>query len=195
MKQKISELMDGELGQAECPAPLAALREEGEARDAWRMYHLISDSLQETRLLSAGFAQRVAARIAEEATVVAPGREPVRTAQRQWFALSAAASMAAVALVAWLAFAPQQTPAPAAPLAQAPQAPSPTAVQPVATAQEPAQVPPPAGATAQEPAQVPPPAGATDYLLAHQGYSPRNSLLGVAPYVRSVSSEAAPRRP
>ena len=34
-----------------------------------------------------------------------------------------------------------------------------------------------------------------EYLLAHQAYSPRNSLLGVAPYVRSVSAEAAPGKP
>ena len=29
-----------------------------------------------------------------------------------------------------------------------------------------------------------------DYLLAHQVYSPRNSLQGVVPYVRTVSAEA-----
>jgi hypothetical protein len=38
--------------------------------------------------------------------------------------------------------------------------------------------------------QVSPPDSANDYLYAHQGYSPRNSLQGVAPYVRMVSSES-----
>ncbi len=183
MKSKISELMDGELGRDEAKGPLAALGEEGEAREAWRVYHLISDSLRETGVLSAGFAQRVAARLAEEATVMAPLREEARPMPRHWFALSAAASIAAVALVGWLAFAPQQGAVPGAQLAQVPQA------QPVA-----AQAIRPV-AVVKEPAQVPPPAGAADYLFAHQGYSPRNSLLGVAPYVRSVSGESTPPKP
>jgi len=41
-------------------------------------------------------------------------------------------------------------------------------------------------------AQVPPPDSANDYLYAHQGYSPRNSLQGVAPYVRTVSGQTRP---
>ncbi len=45
-------------------------------------------------------------------------------------------------------------------------------------------------APATDLAQVPPPDATNDYLLAHQGYSPRNSLQGVAPYVRTVSSDA-----
>ena len=32
-----------------------------------------------------------------------------------------------------------------------------------------------------------------DYLLAHQSYSSRGSLQGVAPYVRTVSDTARPR--
>jgi hypothetical protein len=36
---------------------------------------------------------------------------------------------------------------------------------------------------------VAPPEAANDYLLAHQGYSPRISLQGMAPYVRTVSSD------
>jgi hypothetical protein len=41
-------------------------------------------------------------------------------------------------------------------------------------------------------AQVQPPDSANDYLYAHQVYSPRNTLQGVAPYVRMVSGEARP---
>jgi hypothetical protein len=37
------------------------------------------------------------------------------------------------------------------------------------------------------------PREANDYLLAHQSYSPRNSLQGVAPYVRTVSDTSRPR--
>jgi hypothetical protein len=44
-------------------------------------------------------------------------------------------------------------------------------------------------AAARRPAQVPLPSGADDYLLAHQGFSPRVSLQGMAPYVRTVSEQ------
>jgi hypothetical protein len=37
------------------------------------------------------------------------------------------------------------------------------------------------------PAIVPLPNAANDYLLAHQGFSPRLDLQGMAPYVRTVS--------
>jgi sigma-E factor negative regulatory protein RseA len=150
MKEKISALMDGELDAAEV---IDELRVEGEALDTWRTYHLISDAMRDTRLLSPGFTARVAERLAAEPTVLAPIRKP-QPVQR--FALAAAAGVAGVALVGWMAFAPQ------------PQA-------PVAVAKAPA------------PAAIPLSASANDYLLAHQGFSPRVSLQGMAPYVRTVA--------
>ena len=79
--------------------------------------------------------------------------------------------MAAVALVGWLAFGLQDK-----------------GTELARVAPGGAQIPPVA-------AQVAPPATANDYLYAHQGMSPRNSLQGVAPYVRMVSGEAvAPKR-
>jgi sigma-E factor negative regulatory protein RseA len=165
MKARISELLDGELESRETAGPLDALRAEGEARDTWRSYHLIGDAMRDTRMLSAGFAARVAARIADEPTVMAPARiAPARPRQR-WQLLSAAASLAAIALVGWVAFGPQED-----------------------TAQV-AVAPAPAQALQTVVAQVPPPSSANDYLYAHQGLSPRNSLQGVAPYVRMVSSD------
>jgi sigma-E factor negative regulatory protein RseA len=183
MKAKISALMDGELERHEAPATLAALQNDGDAREAWRTYHLISDALRETRALSADFARRVAERLAEEPTVIGPGRlAPETGLQRaRWLVLSAAASIAAAALVGWLAFGPQQGAGPAPQLAQraAPQ-----------LAQTAAPSAPP-----KEAASVPPPEAANDYLLAHQGYSPRVSLQGMAPYVRLVAGGAETRKP
>jgi len=171
MKRRISELMDGELDGHEAGAMLAVLREEGEAREAWRAYHLISDTLHDTRLLSPDFAARVAERVAREPTVLAPAAQPVTQRARR-AVLTAVASVAAVALVGWLAFAPQQVGE--VPVAEAPRA------APVVKA---------------ETVRVPPPAAADDYLLAHQRYSPRNSLQGMAPYVRTVSGETGARKP
>lgn len=164
MKTRISALMDGELERHEAASPLDALREDGDARAAWRTYHLIGDTMRDTRMLSPGFAQRVAAKLAGEPTVMAPSRLVPRPERPRWQLLSAAASVAAVALVGWLAFVPQNESGLAPQVAQAPQN----------------------GSVAQ----VQPPESANDYLYAHQGYSPRNSLQGVAPYVRMVSSES-----
>jgi sigma-E factor negative regulatory protein RseA len=173
MKARISELLDGELNAREAAGSLDALCGGGEARDTWRRYHLISDAMRDTQLLSAGFAARVAAKIAEEPTVMAPARVagPSGTSSRpRWQFLSAAASLAAVALVGWMAFGLQDNPVQVAKTEPAAES------APVATA------------------QVAPPAAANDYLYAHQGLSPRNSLQGVAPYVRMVSGETVVRK-
>ena len=157
MKDKISALMDGELDGRAADEALELLGRDREAADTWRLYHLMSDAMHGQRhVLSAGFVERCAARLATEPAVLAPGALPGRT-PLQRYAFAAAASLAAVALVAWLAFAPQPHSQP--PLAQA--------QPPVLT--------------------VSLPDAANDYLLAHQGFSPRMSLLGIAPYVRTVA--------
>jgi sigma-E factor negative regulatory protein RseA len=171
MKAKISALMDGELGTQELREPLDALDQDGEARDTWRTYHLISDALRGGALLASDCAPRVAQRLAQEPALVGPLPGAVRLPERaRWFVPSAlAASVAAVAFVGWVALAPQQGPGPApAPIAQ---------VQPP-----------------KEPAQLPVTSATQDYLIAHQLFSPRNSLQGMAPYVRSVSDQAVARK-
>jgi sigma-E factor negative regulatory protein RseA len=152
MKERISELMDGELEDQAAGELIQALGSRREALDTWRVYHLISDAIRENQPLP-------------QAAIA-----PVQP--RRWVALPIAASLAAVSLVGWLAFAPQQD-APQPALAQAPPQ------VPVATA----------------PALVPLPSATSDYLLAHQGFSPRVSFQGMAPYVRSVSAEARGARP
>jgi sigma-E factor negative regulatory protein RseA len=157
MTEKISALMDGELEARAADEALELLRRDGEAADTWRLYHLMSDAMHGQRqLVSARFVERVAARLATEPALFASGGLPGRT-PLQRYALAAAASLAAVALVAWLAFAPQ-----------------PQLQPPLAQAQPPALT-------------VSLPDAANDYLLAHQGFSPRVSLQGMAPYVRSVA--------
>ena len=164
MKERLSELMDGELDDKSAAEVIKALGSDREAVRAWRTYQLISDAMRQSRLLSADFTARFSGRLAQEPTVFAP--RAMQTESRKWLAMSAAASVAAVALVAWVAFAPQPDVKSAAPLAQA----------------EP------------KPNIVPLPSAANDYLLAHQGFSPRVSLQGMAPYVRTVSEQAVEPR-
>jgi sigma-E factor negative regulatory protein RseA len=155
MKEEISALMDGELEGRAADEALELLRRDGEAAATWLLYHLMSDAMHGQRqLLSPRFAERVAAKLAAERAVLGAGALPGRTPLAR-YALAAAASLAAVALVGWLAFAPPPQPA-------------------VAQAQ------PPAPAVSL-------PDAANDYLLAHQGFSPRMSLQGMAPYVRTVA--------
>jgi sigma-E factor negative regulatory protein RseA len=166
MKDRLSALMDGELDDKSAAETIQALGSDREALQIWSTYQLISDAMRQSRLLSGGFTARVTERLAAEPTVLAP--RAMEGESRRWVALSAAASLAAVALVGWLAFAPQ--PHVPAPVAQ---------VQPVS---EP------------KPTMVPLPSAANDYLLAHQGFSPRISLQGMAPYVRTVSEQTVEPR-
>jgi sigma-E factor negative regulatory protein RseA len=167
MKDKLSALMDGELDDNSAAEVIQALAHDRDAMQAWRTYQLISDAMRESQLLSSDFTARFSDRLAAEPTVLAP-RAMQRPSQR-WFAVSAAASViAAVGLVGWLAFAPQ-----------------PPVSTPVAAVQAPVEA---------KPALIPMPTAANDYLLAHQGFSPRLFLQGMAPYVRTVSEQTVEQR-
>jgi len=176
MKAKISAMMDGELEAHELGESLSAMASDREARASWRTYHLIGDALRGDAILSNDCALRVSQRLSQEPALIAPLPGPVRAPERpRWFVPSAlAASLAAVAFVGWMALAPQRGIAPAvapATVAKAPQA-------------QPAAVPPKVAVTS----------ATQDYLFAHQAYSPRNSLQGMAPYVRTVSDETVQKK-
>jgi sigma-E factor negative regulatory protein RseA len=167
MNDRISALMDGEVDEKSARQTIDAVARDAEAARTWRTYHLIGDAMRGGMLLSEGFTERVAQRLVAEPTVLAPRR--MRTESPRLFTMSAlAASFAAVAFVGWMAFAPQPQLA-SAPLAQ---------VQ----------------ATADKPVLVPLPTAANDYLLAHQGFSPRVSLQGMAPYVLTIAEHPAEAR-
>jgi negative regulator of sigma E activity len=184
MKERISELLDGELEDAEARRQIAALTASGELRRAWDTYQLIGDAIRGH--VAPDLSARFAARLAQEPTVVAPAprerdqpaaappREHDRRKAPGW-ALPAAAGVAAVAVVAWLA---QGTLAPQREVAQKP--PSPAAAQPASVA--------------KARPETPPASGVGNYLLAHQRYSGIAAMQGVAPYVRTVSVEPQGRR-
>jgi sigma-E factor negative regulatory protein RseA len=171
MNDRISALMDGEVDEKSAARLIEALARDAEAIRTWRSYHLIGDAMRGGMLrgvfLSERFTERVAQRLAAEPTVLAPRR--LRTESPRLFTMSAlAASVAAVAFVGWMAFAPQPQVAPA-PMAQVQNA-------------------------ADKLVLVPLPKAANDYLLAHQGFSPRVSLQGMAPYVLTIAEPAEARK-
>lgn len=165
MKSKISALIDSELPRAEAGPVLDALRADEEARDGWRRYHLIGDLMRDERMLSSGFSARVAERIEREPSVLSPApmARPAARAPAWTFALAASLAVAFVGGSTFLMLRREAEP----PVPMAQKAPPQEAV-----------------------VQVAPPDKADDYLLAHQGYSPRNNLQGIAPYVRTVSGES-----
>jgi sigma-E factor negative regulatory protein RseA len=178
MKERISALLDGELEDAEAYRQIATIRKEAELRDAWDTYHLIGDAMRGH--LAPDVGARVAGRLAHEPAIVAPVR-PVPTLNKvsKW-SISAAASLAAIALVAWVAQ-PILTAEPK--MAQSMPATPPLA----ASGAAPSVAASPAGEAARA-------SGVANYLLAHQRYSANSVLQGVVPYVRTVTHDQEGQR-
>jgi sigma-E factor negative regulatory protein RseA len=168
--EQISALMDGELDEREAERDVARLKADPALRERWDEFHLIGDALRGEPLLSPQFGAIVARRLADEPTVLAP-RRVHRPSRPMTYAMSAAASVSAAALVAWVALAPT------VPGDQFAKGAGPS----VATVEG-------ASAPAAQLANVPSDGRMNEYLLAHEGFSPSTALQGVAPYIRTVSA-------
>ncbi len=155
MKQEISALMDGEMFEDQADAFFDKLKRHPDIPHDWATYHLIGDALRQPDHVCKSFGRSFYERLQAEPTVFAPRS---RTSQRvRNFALSAAASVMALALVAWLSLQVGNEP-----------------VAQVAAVQQDNSVRP---ASAQ----------ADDYLLAHQEFSPSADVHGAASYIHAVA--------
>ena len=126
---------------------------------------MIEDALRGEYLLFRDFSQRVTHPLAQEPTVLAPRRRAVK--RITVYALSAAASLSAIALAGWIAFFNNPlTPQPE--IAKAPN------------------TPPPAAAPSTQLASVPSDGRMNEYLIAHQEFSPSTAIPGLTRYLRSV---------
>lgn len=161
MKTRLSGLIDGELEAREAAAVLDAVKGDTELRECWRRYQLIGDALKGGGSLHRDITARVMAAIDDEPVVLAPRRTvPDNGWSRTVLAL--AASVAGVALVAWVALGPRDDARPAAELAVAP-------------------------ATAQVAAQAP--AGdMREYLAAHQAQAGSLQFRGGTENIRTVAA-------
>ncbi len=173
--ERISALMDGELGGQEAQTTLARLLKEPEVRSEWLNYHLIGDALRDQYLLSIDVTERVSVRLAAEPTVLAPRPRSGLSQQIRRHVLSMAASVAAIAVVGWLAW----SSGPLSPVNLASNA-STSGSQPGST------VSPSSGIQLASMDK-----NVRSYLLAHQEYSPTTQIQGVAPYVRTVADAPA----
>jgi len=141
--EKISQLMDGELGEREARLQVRRLGSDARLVQAWDTYHLIRDALRDDICVGADFERRLRQRLDEEPTVLAPHAHFASRVGR--YSLPLAATLAGVALVGWLALSSQ------------PQTPQIAATKPESRA---------------VPALATPSGQMNDYLLAHQEFSP-----------------------
>jgi sigma-E factor negative regulatory protein RseA len=174
----ISALMDGELDGHDAHQALLRLNDTAHVRASWATYHLIGDVMRgETMQTTLDISQRIMTALETEPTVLAPRRSASRPGRTLTYALSAAASISAVAVVGWMAFSTNTVVNP--PVEMARVAPSTPATQ--------------AGLDTQL-VSSPSDGQMNEYLLAHQGVSPSTRLQGVAPYIRTISIAPASGR-
>jgi sigma-E factor negative regulatory protein RseA len=157
MKQEISALMDGEMFEDQAEVFFDKLKRHPETRQHWESYHLIGDALRQPDHICKSFGKSFHERLQAEPVVFAPHN---RTSQRiRNFALSAVASVMALALVAWLSLQVGNEPAPQVAAVQAGNS---AAMRPVS-------------------------AQTDDYLMAHQEFSPSADVHGAASYIHAVA--------
>ncbi|MCX7192206.1 MAG: sigma-E factor negative regulatory protein [Proteobacteria bacterium] len=156
MKHEISALMDGELFEDEAEILFGQVKRDSGAQQDWATYHLIGDVLRQPEYVHRDISVMVRERLQNEPTVLAPRRLKQKA---RVFALSAAASLLAVGVVAWMS------------LQISPEASPQLAMQQSGLRAVNMQIQP----------------KSNDYLMAHQEFSPGNDMNGGASYLRTVN--------
>ena len=170
---RISAFMDGETRPHGTEQAILHLKQYQEHLESWNTFHLIGDAMRGELPVRDDFTLRFRSRLQQEPTVLVPR---LRWHKPLNLALSAAASLAAVAVILTLVI----TNNPLQPQLLQPQpqlavAPKPETLPSIETVALPQPVP------AANRSRV------NAYLMAHQEFSPSTALQGVAPYVRTVS--------
>ena len=99
-REQLSALMDGELSQQELRELLDKMEQQPELRQQWSDHHTVRHTLFEQRgemsAFDSSMADRVAAAIIDEPTVLAPARSKQGNRIKPWIPLALAASLATV---------------------------------------------------------------------------------------------------
>jgi len=170
--EKLSALMDGELDDHEVVHELTRINGNPDREADWSIYHMIGDSLRGEHIVHDSLTGRVSARLANEPTVLAPRAWKMRRATKR-VALPLAASLCGAAVVAWLALSNNALISPTDDRGE-------NAV---------AAISPESVTDALQPGGD----AMSEYLMAHQQFSPSTAMQGVASYVRTVSTADASR--
>lgn len=165
MKQKVSALMDGELCGDEAEVLLGRIKHDPEARQGWLDYHLIGDVLRQPDYIPNDIKASFFERLHIEPTVLAPHAK--RSSRASFIAMSAVASIMAMAFLAWTSVQINSEPV----MQQAQQR---------STSVRTASLPISGNLPAND--------SINDYLLAHQEFSPGTDVQGAASYIRTVAA-------
>ena len=167
--------MDGELDKSLAQTVITQLKQDESLQARWETYHLIGDALKDHYLKPVNLCPKLKIRLSQEPTILAPRKFP--SEKFKIAAMPIAASVAAVALVGWLAF-PNSLPQREIVVA------STSKPLPVVSAAV-------APVISQSKQHAPNKSGKVqEYLLAHQEFSPSTTIQGVAPYVQTVALES-----
>ena len=174
MKNKVSELMDGELVAEEANDVIKQLKQKNELQNDWDNYHLIGDSLRQSSRLSIDISKQVSEQLKSEPAILvsnvsAKASEPHK---RVNYALSVAASIVVV-LVGWLGLQTLHQPSPIIVVDN--QMDSNMPVMPVASTVSPTHV------HSLAPAEF------NDYLFVHGEFSPGTATHGPSNYLHQVT--------
>jgi sigma-E factor negative regulatory protein RseA len=166
-KEHVSAMVDGELDSEDCRRLIGRLAVDPELKAHWERYHLISDTLGNhlPAQLGTGLAERVAAALEAEPTILAPRPrvlERLRPYLSQGASVAVAASVAVMAIVGLPVLVREDPAVPAAPLAQSSFADTRTPVQ----------------------------SRLSQYLVNHYEHGAMTRAQGVLPYVRIVGYDA-----
>lgn len=161
MKQNISIMMDGELSDDEADALMRKIKHQPDGKNEWLTYHLIGDTLRQPDCTHTHMSVAFLERLQAEPTILAPRTR--RSSKASFYAMSAAASVMAIAFLGWISVQINN--------------------EPVNLQAQQAQL----RATSARPVVLPVNEGMNDYLLAHQEFSPSNDVRGAASYIRTVS--------
>jgi sigma-E factor negative regulatory protein RseA len=156
MKQKISVLMDGELFEDEAGSLLGQIKRGSDTHKDWEVYHLIGDVLRQPEHIGCDLSAKVYECMRDEPVVLAPRGHRVKH-KIHAIALSAAASLAAIGVVAWMSV--QINPESSSQLAM-----QQTALRPVSMNTK---------------------ARTNEYLMAHQEFSPSTGMNSGVYYIRT----------
>ncbi len=103
VKKKISELMDGELENADAVTIIDAVKSDSNLFSEWKVYHAIRDSLQQS-IVSIDISEKIRDKLADEPALLVPHLHRNQQNRRQkLLGLSVAASITALS-VGWLIF-------------------------------------------------------------------------------------------
>jgi sigma-E factor negative regulatory protein RseA len=158
MKNEISALIDGELFEDEAEVVFDRIKRDQNTHRDWTTYHLIGDVLRQPDSIHRDISARVRDRLQYEPTVLAPRSHALKQKARV-FALSAAASVLAISVVAWMSF------------QISPESPAQMAMQ----------------QGNLRPANLKVQSKSDKYMMAHQEFSPSADMNGGITYMRNVS--------